>query len=79
MDAKTMLATLDTRQLASILRGLEAGVGLADLAAEARRQLAAGGGDAAGEAEAKVGESKKSKKEQNKKKSKKQKSKKENS
>lgn len=73
-DAKTMLATLDTRQLAGILRGLEAGVGLADLAAEARRRLAAGGGDAAGAAEAKVGEKKKSKQEKSRKKKKKKKS-----
>eukprot|EP01043_Picozoa_sp_COSAG02_P041598 COSAG02_NODE_3462_length_6697_cov_102.238523_2_plen_76_part_00 len=62
MDAQAMLAQLDTTQLTSILGGLEAGVSLADLMAEARRRLAAGCGDAVEPAATKEKKSKKSKK-----------------
>jgi hypothetical protein len=72
-DAKTMLATLDTTQLSSVLAGLDAGVELADITAEVRRRLAAGGGgDAAGVPVAKIKEKKKKSKKE-KKKSKKEK------
>ena len=70
MDAQAMLAALDTTQLTSILGGLEAGVSLADLIAEARRRLAAGG-EAVEPAAAKEKKSKKKKKEKKEKKEKK--------
>ncbi len=71
MDAKAILAALDATQLVSVLRGLEAGVSVADLIAEARRRLAAGGRVAVGAVTAKEKKEKKEKK--SKKKSKKQK------